>query len=425
MSAKELAYHFSTPLTTEHLGEIPPHYKMDVDSDEKYFIGSEVGAYLRLFRGMLYKTYPVLWRMLCSPQQRLHLISQAEDKHKMMQMSNITIVKYSEIMDIMKGDGDSYRSGPPKVIIKGETLKFNFPTPVIKKSDAPSSGRGRASRSAKRKEQEELEKAQMESANTWSSSSIRHHLDPVPFNTAVTHVRNEKKMLRTYPSFSMPSTEIAHDQAKKIEDLIPIRLDMEIDGQKLRDVFTWNKNEKVITPEIYAEMMCDDMKLDMQLFAPTIASQIKTQIEQHSQFADRNTEKEMLGKDSSDRRVVINLNIQVGNTTLKDQFEWDISPNNIENNSNSPERFAEILCSELGLGGEFKTAVAYSIRGQIAYHRHNVTESLPTLDYPMRLNGEEWGPSLEILTDAEMEKKIRDMDRNTRRMRRFQTSNFY
>ena len=425
MSAKELAYHFSTPLTTEHLGDLPPTYKMSVDSDERYFIGSEVGAYLRLFRGMLYKTYPVLWRMLCSPQQRLHLIAQAEDKHKMMQMSNITIVKYSEIMDIMNGQGDAYRSGPPKVIVKGETLKFNFPTPVVKKIESSSTGRGRASRSAKRKEQEELEKAQMESVNSWSSSSIRHHLDPVPFNTAVAHVRNEKKMLRTYPSFSMPSTEIAHDQAKNKDHLIPIRLDMEIDGQKLRDVFTWNKNEKVVTPEIFAEMMCDDMKLDLQLFAPTIANQIKTQIEQYNQF-DKNINKnnELLGN-STDRRVVINLNIQVGNTTLKDQFEWDISAQNTEANSTAPERFAETLCMELGLGGEFKTAIAYSIRGQIAYHRHNVTEALPELDYPLRLDGEEWGPSLEILTDAEMEKKIRDMDRNTRRMRRFQTSNFY
>ena len=33
-----------------------------------------------------------------------------------------------------------------------------------------------------------------------------------------------------------------HEAAKQNEDLIPIRLDIEIDGQKLRDTFTWNKN---------------------------------------------------------------------------------------------------------------------------------------------------------------------------------------
>ena len=33
-----------------------------------------------------------------------------------------------------------------------------------------------------------------------------------------------------------------HEAAKASEVLIPIRLDIEIDGQKLRDTFTWNKN---------------------------------------------------------------------------------------------------------------------------------------------------------------------------------------
>ena len=45
---------------------------------------------------------------------------------------------------------------------------------------------------------------------------------------------------------------------------------------------------------------------------------------------------------------------------------------------------------------------------------------LPTLEVPFRTGSEadQWSPFLETLTDAEMEKKIRDQDRNTRRMRR-------
>ena len=35
-----------------------------------------------------------------------------------------------------------------------------------------------------------------------------------------------------------------HEAAALPEELIPIRLDIEIDGQKLRDSFTWNKNGK-------------------------------------------------------------------------------------------------------------------------------------------------------------------------------------
>ncbi len=37
--------------------------------------------------------------------------------------------------------------------------------------------------------------------------------------------------------------------------------------------------------------------------------------------------------------------------------------------SNSPEEFAIKLCSELGLGGEFIPAIAYSIRGQLSWNQ--------------------------------------------------------
>jgi len=45
---------------------------------------------------------------------------------------------------------------------------------------------------------------------------------------------------------------------------------------------------------------------------------------------------------------------------------------------------------------------------------------LPVVEVPFRKQAEsdQWCPFLETLTDAEMEKKIRDQDRNTRRMRR-------
>lgn len=54
----------------------------------------------------------------------------------------------------------------------------------------------------------------------------------------------------------------------------------------------------------------------------------------------------------------------MGNISLVDQFEWDMSER-----ENSPEKFALKLCSELGLGGEFVTTIAYSIRGQLSWHQ--------------------------------------------------------
>ncbi len=45
-----------------------------------------------------------------------------------------------------------------------------------------------------------------------------------------------------YSSFDYTDTSSALENAQQNEDLVPIRLDMEIEGQKLRDTFTWNKN---------------------------------------------------------------------------------------------------------------------------------------------------------------------------------------
>lgn len=108
------------------------------------------------------------------------------------------------------------------------------------------------------------------------------------------------------------------------------------------------------------------------------------------------------------------LNIHVGNTSLVDQIEWDLSEK-----ENSPEKFAARLCADLGLGGEFVTAIAYSIRGQLSWHQKTYAFSeaqLPTVEIPYRHPSEcdAWAPFLETLSDAEMEKKIRDQDRHIR-----------
>ena len=51
-----------------------------------------------------------------------------------------------------------------------------------------------------------------------------------------------------------------HENANKPEFLIPIRLDMEFEGQKLRDCFTWNKNGENINKKnlliLMAAMYC-------------------------------------------------------------------------------------------------------------------------------------------------------------------------
>lgn len=59
-------------------------------------------------------------------------------------------------------------------------------------------------------------------------------------------------MVSSSPVFDLRSFDdhdpaVIHENATQPEVLVPIRLDMEIEGQKLRDAFTWNMNGSVLT----------------------------------------------------------------------------------------------------------------------------------------------------------------------------------
>lgn len=56
-------------------------------------------------------------------------------------------------------------------------------------------------------------------------------------------------------SFDDHDPAVIHENAAQVEALVPIRLDMEIDGQKLRDAFTWNMNGK-LNITLYIKSQC-------------------------------------------------------------------------------------------------------------------------------------------------------------------------
>lgn len=71
------------------------------------------------------------------------------------------------------------------------------------------------------------------------------------------------------------------EQALQEDTLVPIRLDFEIDGYKLRDTFTWSLNETLITPEQFAEVLCEDLQLPSASFVPLVARSIRDQVEDY------------------------------------------------------------------------------------------------------------------------------------------------
>ncbi|KAI6791092.1 SNF5-domain-containing protein [Hortaea werneckii] len=156
-------------------------------------------------------------------------------------------------------------------------------------------------------------------------------------------------------------------QAEKHEELVPVRLDIELDKLRLRDTFTWNLHEKVISQDTFADYLLEDLKIPHEAL-PEVSRQVKLEMQDQIQnyyphiiVEDGPLEpnRPYFEHKDDEMRILVKLNITIGRITLIDQFEWDIN-----NPLNSPEEFARSMAWENALSGEFTTAIAHSIREQ-------------------------------------------------------------
>ncbi|KAJ5983146.1 hypothetical protein N7481_005245 [Penicillium waksmanii] len=156
-------------------------------------------------------------------------------------------------------------------------------------------------------------------------------------------------------------------QNEQTEDLVPIRLDIDWEKIKIRDTFTWNLHDRVVSPDLFAEKLVEDLGLTLESSAPlmrmisqTIQEQLMDyypQMFMHDEPLEPSLPYSAYRND--EMRILIKLNITIGQHTLIDQFEWDIN-----DPQNSPEGFAMRMTDDLSLSGEFTTAIAHSIREQ-------------------------------------------------------------
>lgn len=170
-------------------------------------------------------------------------------------------------------------------------------------------------------------------------------------------------------------------QAEMHEELVPVRIDVDWDKIKLRDTFTFNLHERLISVELFAAQLIEDMGLNPTTDKPVydqVVQQMREQLNDFYPFAY--TEEDALDPElpysaykNDEMRILVKLNITIGAHTLVDQFEWDIN-----NPLNSPEEFAASMARDLSLSGEFATAIAHCIREQAQLF----TRSLYSVGHP-------------------------------------------
>lgn len=236
--------------------------------------------------------------------------------------------------------------------------------------------------------------------------------------------------------------EKGSQQAEQVEELVPVRLEIEMDRLKLRDTFTWNLHDRVTDPLLVARTLVEDFQIPPELHQNVIHHvdrEIREQIQDyypHAYFDDEplDSSQPYSAYKNDEMRILIKLNITIGQHTLVDQFEWEIN-----NAMNSPELFARQMAADLSLSGEFVTAIAHSIREQcqmftkslyITGHPFDgrpvedtdiqdnfLASPLPSVFRPMQ-STKDYQPYLYELSHAELERAELSILREQRRQKR-------
>lgn len=231
-------------------------------------------------------------------------------------------------------------------------------------------------------------------------------------------------------------------QAEQIEELVPVRLDIELDRLKLRDTFTWNLHDRITNPALFAQTLVEDFQIPPEL-RQNVMHQIDREIHEqiqdyypHAFFDDEplDPHQPYSAYKNDEMRILIKLNITIGQHTLVDQFEWEIN-----NPFNAPEEFARQMAADLSLSGEFTTAIAHSIREQcqmftkslyITGHPFDgrpvedgdiqdnfLASPLPSVFRPMQ-STKDYQPYLYELSHADLERAELSIMREQRRQKR-------
>ncbi|KAF8195600.1 hypothetical protein BJ912DRAFT_1056814 [Pholiota molesta] len=172
------------------------------------------------------------------------------------------------------------------------------------------------------------------------------------------------------------SFDVMDHHAKKRTSLVPIRVEFETETHRIRDCFVWNINETLIKPESFAIIFCNDLDIP-ETWAETIAAQIRAQLEDHEGVASMELgqdgalavdEAPPNGEELPECRVILSIDVQIGNHHLVDHIEWDLlSPL-------TPEDFAIKLATELGLTGEAVPLIAHAVHEEILKHKKDAIE---------------------------------------------------
>ncbi|OQR98201.1 SWI/SNF-related matrix-associated actin-dependent regulator of chromatin [Achlya hypogyna] len=211
-------------------------------------------------------------------------------------------------------------------------------------------------------------------------TTLGQHGSRLPNGDSMEHMQRQQLkrkpaiQMDQYPLYKYPKTMAAEDSS-----LVPIRLDVDVDGYRYIDSFLLSTNESDFTYETLSSSLIRDLDLPDCFYAPIIAS-LKAQLAAAKKYLPWSA----AVKSEALYRIYIKL--RINDTVLLDTFEWDL-----HNSANDPEHFARSFCADMGLSGDFELAIAMSIRDQLQQYAKGHLEQqkdqasrLPPVSQPLR-----------------------------------------
>jgi len=90
-------------------GKFPRIYQLE-EFGERYMLGSDVGTFMGYYKGALYKRYPSLHRRILTSDERAAMMDLNLRKSRSLTNMGTMVVRASEAMEILTGQGDVYRN---------------------------------------------------------------------------------------------------------------------------------------------------------------------------------------------------------------------------------------------------------------------------------------------------------------------------
>ncbi|EFJ24137.1 hypothetical protein SELMODRAFT_414950 [Selaginella moellendorffii] len=178
-----------------------------------------------------------------------------------------------------------------------------------------------------------------------------------------------------YGGFRMPTAE----------NLIPMRLDIELDSHRFKDSFSWNAHERDSEIMPFARRLVAEMNLP-PVFTQHIVQSMQAQLNEF-----RSLEAQQLS--TEEKVLMLKLDLRINNIVIRDQFLWvkltreffvglktDAPVQDVGDFESDPEGFARGLCKDLEIEDpEVAPGIAFAIREQLyEIAKQNVTSARET-----------------------------------------------